>query len=152
MAAIRRRCATKPEAALRPRPLSVAAVERMMAFKKGKRPRGADALRDRIWHDVWMCANGPALCSVVDEVIAALDALDEARRAKLKAAGKRIRKPQPDEVERRRLVIGNILANLLFVHHDQRGRRRVIVEPGPPGPQSLPAADLPPIVGHRRRP
>jgi len=105
----------------------VAAVEGMKALK-GKPPRGKEAMKDRIWHDLWATAEGPALCSVVHEVIAALDALDEARRAHLKAAGKRVRMPHAVEVERRRAVVGNILANLLWFHHAGHvGRTRVIV-------------------------
>ena len=99
-----------------------------MNARKCKRPAPAEAMKDRAFHDLWMTAQGPALCAVAADAMAALDQLDAAHRDKRSAAGERTRIPHRAELEVRAAMIGNILANLLWLHHDGRGRTRLIVD------------------------
>lgn len=99
-----------------------------MISRRRKPPAPAEAMRDRAFHDPWMTAQGPALRSGVADVMAAVGQLDAAHQKKRSAAGERTRRPQPEEVERRKAMIGNILANLLWLHHHRQGRSRLIVD------------------------
>lgn len=97
--------------------------------KRGSRkPATTDAMRDRAFHDLWMTAQGPALCQPVADATAALADLDAEARADRQRAGQPTRRPHAAELERRKAMIGNIFANLLWLHHDKQGRYRLIVD------------------------